>query len=326
MTQRLNIEHKLKNIPDGHFLIRRAGGEASEIKAFAGSAHGKGMTEIYTVFPGAEVYVNTFLADKLSFSCNSMKNVILISHCGGGRLGREMENGTSIYMGNGDLSLHTLDACAKSELSLPLGFYEGVSALIDIDVFSENLPPVLNEAKIDVRRIADKYCGSESSGAVLRQNKTDCVFSVLYGLPQSLLLPYFKLKIQELMLFLTAADFSPELELKRYASEQAELIMEIHKQLTENLDRRFTIEELSRQHHINASSLKSVFKSVYGLPIAAYMKEYRIKYAAQRLRRGGTGLAELAAEVGYKSQSKFTKAFKDVMQASPGEYKRQFRK
>ncbi len=323
-----NLERKLKNIQDGHFLIQKAGQGKSvlENKSFAGSPHGKGMTSIYTVFPGAEVYVSCFLADKLSFSHSPLKNVMQINHCGGGRLGWEMQNGQSIYMGNGDLSLHTLDACAQSELSLPFGFYEGISVSVDIDVFSENLPPVLKEAKIDVRQIADKYCGNGSNTAAVRQDKIDCIFSVLYDLPQNLLLPYFKLKIQELMLFLNAADFSAEQKLNQYVSEQVELIKEIHKQLTENLDRRFTIEELSKQYHINASSLKSVFKSVYGLPIAAYMKEYRIKYAAQRLCKGDSGLAELAALVGYKSQSKFTKAFKDIMQASPSEYKKQFSK
>lgn len=49
--------------------------------------------------------------------------------------------------------------------------------------------------------------------------------------------------------------------------------------LTEHLDQRFTIDELSKRYLINTSTLKEVFKTVYGLPIASYMKEYRIRQA-----------------------------------------------
>lgn len=105
-------------------------------------------------------------------------------------------------------------------------------------------------------------------------------------------------------------------------SEQTELIKSIHNQLINNLDKRFTIEELSKLHLINTSSLKSIFKSVYGLPIAAYMKEYRMKYAAKLLRESNGSIADIAAAVGYSSQSKFTKAFKDIMHILPVEYRK----
>ncbi len=109
-------------------------------------------------------------------------------------------------------------------------------------------------------------------------------------------------------------------------SEQTELIKKIHNQLINNLDKRFTIEELSKLYLINTSSLKSIFKSVYGLPIAAYMKEYRMKYAAKLLRESNSSIADIAAAVGYSSQSKFTKAFKDIMQVLPVEYRNRYRK
>lgn len=105
-------------------------------------------------------------------------------------------------------------------------------------------------------------------------------------------------------------------------SEQVELIKRIHNQLINNLDKRFTIEELSKLYLINTSSLKSIFKSVYGLPIAAYMKEYRMKYAAELLRTNNSSIADIAAAVGYSSQSKFTKAFKDIMHVLPVEYRK----
>ena len=42
-------------------------------------------------------------------------------------------------------------------------------------------------------------------------------------------------------------------ELTQYFSQQTESIKEIHQQLTEHLDQRFTIAELSKQYLINTS-------------------------------------------------------------------------
>ena len=43
--------------------------------------------------------------------------------------------------------------------------------------------------------------------------------------------------------------------------------------------------------------LKSVFKAVYGMPIASYMKEYRMKLASNMLLQEDKSISELAAAV-----------------------------
>ncbi len=54
------------------------------------------------------------------------------------------------------------------------------------------------------------------------------------------------------------------------------------------------------------------------------MKEYRIRKAAQLLRETEDSIAEIAARVGYENQSKFTAAFKELMQTLPTAYRKQF--
>ena len=109
---------------------------------------------------------------------------------------------------------------------------------------------------------------------------------------------------------------------KTMIAEQTELIKGIRQQLTEHLEQRFTIEELSKQYLINTSTLKEVFKAVYGLPIATYMKEYRVHQAMKLLRETDATIADIAAQVGYETQGKFSKAFKDVTQVLPTEYRK----
>ena len=75
---------------------------------------------------------------------------------------------------------------------------------------------------------------------------------------------------------------------------------------------------------MNTTTLKSVFKAVYGMPIASYMKEYRMKVASNMLLQKDKSISEIAAAVGYKSQSKFTSAFRDIFQILPTDIRNKY--
>lgn len=105
-------------------------------------------------------------------------------------------------------------------------------------------------------------------------------------------------------------------------AEQTEIIRELHDQLLRHMDRKVTIEELSRQYHMNPTTLKSAFKAVYGTSLAAHIKEHRMEQAAKLLRETDMSIAEIAQAVGYDSQSKFTAAFKSFYHALPREYRK----
>ena len=115
---------------------------------------------------------------------------------------------------------------------------------------------------------------------------------------------------------------SAPLKAAEYQDEPVETVREIHDRLLENLDRKITIEELSRQYHMNPTTLKMTFKSVYGTSLAAHMKEHRMERAARLLRETDMSIAEIARAVGYDSQSRFAAAFKGVFQVLPREYRR----
>ena len=108
-----------------------------------------------------------------------------------------------------------------------------------------------------------------------------------------------------------------------YTSPQVEIVKEIHKKLISNLQERSTIEELSKEFLINTATLKATFKGIYGQPIGTYMKEYRMKQAAVLLRQTKSTIAEIANQVGYENQSKFSTAFRDVLKITPAEYRKQ---
>ena len=113
-----------------------------------------------------------------------------------------------------------------------------------------------------------------------------------------------------------------ETKLKKMYMNEEELIIEVHKLLTENLSERYTIEELSKRFLINTSSLKNEFKKRYGKPIGQYMKEYRIERAKTLLEETEDSIAVIAESVGYESQGKFAVAFKEICGESPTQYRR----
>jgi len=113
----------------------------------------------------------------------------------------------------------------------------------------------------------------------------------------------------------------PEKEVDFQASQE-EIIRNVHNYLIEHISERITIEMLSREFLMNTTTLKTVFKKVYGTTIAAHMKQHRMELAAGLLLKTQNDIASVAQAVGYESQSRFTAAFKEAYGELPTEYRR----
>jgi AraC-like DNA-binding protein len=70
--------------------------------------------------------------------------------------------------------------------------------------------------------------------------------------------------------------------------------------------------------------LLRVFRLEVGMPPYAYLESVRVRHA-QRMIESGKPLAEVAAEVGFSSQSHMTHRFKKIIGVTPGQYARQVR-
>lgn len=285
---------------------------------------GKGCMTAYQVFSGIQLSLNVFLGDQVSFHHDSHPHILEINHCHTGRIGWNFSNGTSAYLGIGDLSLHSMECCADSAMIFPLGYCEGISISIDLDELYRHPLPLLEETSIDILQIRDNFCCPDRSTALSACPDIDSIFHPLYIIPEHLRMPYFKLKVQELLLYLSRLD-PEENSLTPYCSKQVALIKDIHSQLTEHLDERFTIDGLAKKYLINTTSLKEIFKGVYGLPIATYMNQYRMQKGMELLRTTNDSIAEIAEKLGYETQGKFSKAFKNYTKMTPSSYRAMIR-
>ena len=104
--------------------------------------------------------------------------------------------------------------------------------------------------------------------------------------------------------------------------QQRSAIHQVHDLLTENLDSRITIEQLSRRFLMNPSTMKELFKAEYGSSIAAHIRQHRMEKASSLLLDTGDSLAQIARAVGYESQSKFSAEFKKVFGMLPSEFRK----
>ena len=297
-------------------------GELVKIQKEMERLHQKVANAVIPLYPGIELCYLTFSADSFSVQHKALSHMIQINYCKSGQLMWEMKNGNRIYLNPGDFSLHTMKTCTDSVLTFPNNMYQGLSIYIDLPKASGNPPDLLENINIFETVLPKKFCPNDSPAFLAGNEQTESIFSAFYDQPETLTLPYQKIKVLELLLYLTKMEFTPQNKLVEYQFELTETIRKIHDQLLQHMEQRITIEELSRQYLINQTTLKNVFKSVYGTSIAAHIKEHRMRQAAYMLAESNMNIAEIAQAVGYDSQSKFTTAFKAYFKVLPREYRK----
>ncbi len=263
-------------------------------------------------------------SDFLFTDRSAVERVMQINYCKSGRIAWKAKNGNSVYLNSGDFSLHKPNTRAEPSAEFPTGRYSGLTIYIDLQKTAENPPELLNGTNIFKEILPNKFFGNGTAAFIAGNEQTEGIFSGFYNQKDGLALPYQRIKVLELLLYLHGIEFKQQKQPTAYQSEQVEIIREIHDRLIKEIGKRTTIEELSKQYLINPTTLKTEFKAVYGTSIAAHIKEHRMKTAAEMLRCSDMSIAEIAQAVGYDSQSKFTQAFKAFFQVLPKEYKRRF--
>ncbi len=273
------------------------------------------------LFPGIELCFFSLTAESLSVHHAPLDHIFEINYCHSGRIGWEMSNGNSVCLGPKDFSLHTLKACADSVLSFPNGFVEGLTISIDLKALTDHPPQLLCDTGITGELLYNKFCKDGAILAFAGNERTEQIFSAFYHQPEPLQIAYQKIKALELLLYISAFRADATGHLTEYHSAQVETIRSIHEYLIRHMSQRWTVEALSKQFLMNPTTLKVLFKSVYGTSIAAHMKEHRMEQAAKLLRETSFSIAEIAGRVGYDSQSKFTAAFKEYSGKLPKDYR-----
>ena len=107
-----------------------------------------------------------------------------------------------------------------------------------------------------------------------------------------------------------------------FTEMQVHIAKEVEKIITTDLSKHYPAHQLASKFSISETSLKNYFRGVFGQNISFYLREVRMKKAAELLKNTNLPVSKIAEQVGYMNQSKFAAVFKKQMEMAPLEYRR----
>lgn len=282
---------------------------------------GTGDITVYQAFPGMELVYNDMHMEYCNKTQNPRSGVIEINYCREGRCECAFGEQSYCYMSAGDLSICSLQRRSHTS-SFPTSHYHGITVTIDFAGITEEMRKILELLSVDLTRISE-FSGRQDFYMVRANETVQHIFSELYTVQEHIRQGYIKVKLMELLLILTELDFDTgKADYVYFSQAQRNCIRQIHDFMVEHIAEHYTIEELAERFEISPTAMKNCFKGIYGVPIYAYFRTYRLQIAERLLREGELSVAEIAARIGYTNPNKFTSAFCSEYGMPPTRYKK----
>lgn len=286
---------------------------------------GDGTMTAYDVFPGVILSFNDFHMERYHSSYVPDRRILAIDHCREGRMEYSAGDGRIGCTSAGDMKLD-LRRQHTGEFIFPSCHYHGLTVAIDLDIIGQSLSEEVKDFPVAPEEIITRFSLGAYPRVLHGMKEADHIFGELYRVPEKTRIPYFKVKILELLLYLNAMTVpEDENEQPYFYRTQAEKVRAIRQFLIAHISENYTQEELSRRFDIPMTAMKTCFRSVYGEAIGAWLTGYRMNRAAELLRESDLSIAEIGSRVGYDNAGKFTVAFKKTMKLTPSEYRRERR-
>lgn len=274
----------------------------------------------YKIFPGIEFIYNDVHIEKCEIHRAKSGNIFEINHCREGRLECGFQDEFT-YLTPGDMTIaNKVDV--QRIYFYPLNHYHGITIMIDMDNAPRCLSCILADVNVRPSALIRKFCGKGRCFVTRSNPSVERIFSELYSVPKKIRRGYLKIKVLELMLFLNGTDLvEEEKECPRYSQAQVEIANKVCKYLTEHMDDKITLAQLSEFVHISGTQIKNSFKGVYGVSFYSYIRKQKMQAAGLMLHHSDSTILEVAGRFGYDNGSKFAAAFKAVMGMTPSKYR-----
>lgn len=277
---------------------------------------------LYDVFPGICLIYNDVHISHCSIAIDHpVGNIIEIEHCREGRI--ECRDGDNyFYLAQGDISIRKKYGTGR-DLEFPLSHYHGLAILIDLEKVPKCLGCLLEGVDIEPAKLMEKFRLEDHHHIALRQlPNIEHIFSELYTVPESVRKGYQKVKVLEILLFLSSMEPErDEQRQQRFSRKQVKLAKDVAAFLAEHQNDQITIEELAKHFDTSPTQLKSSFRGVYGISVQAYQREQKMRAAARLLLTTNLSVQEISGQFGYANSSKFSAAFQRVIGMTPNEYR-----
>ena len=315
------IRGRSKMLEDSNVLVRKIERiHPFEVRYDIDDVDGSGRMDCLTVYSGIQVIYNRFDCFKTPSNSKGNKGHIEINHCLRGKYEGLYHKSYYAYLSPGDLSVSKW-SLERVYDSFPLGYYEGVEILIDLEKARGN--PILSHFHIDVHELEQKLMLSDNLVVLKSTQQIQHIFLEMYEIEEKIKLDYLKIKVLELLLFLLNTDFKMLRPSNHYyPRKQIEIVKEIKKYLSEHRSQHHDFQKLADAYHINIHTLRKTFKDIYGISIYRWFKEYRLEYSSRLLLETDWSTLEIANQIGYSNPSKYAAAFAKYFQMTPKQYRK----
>lgn len=225
------------------------------------------------------------------------------------------------YLGENDLAVSIINS-QRNEPIFPTGIYEGVALIINTDIIGECFHAPVIGIEIDFAGLIQKFCYEQCCVVMKTPPELLHVFEEICDCTYRGNLGYLRLKALEIFFLLSNLSTQDNIETSAYYSgETIAKVKALKSALMEQLDRKISLPELAEQYGLSLTMLKDCFKAVYGKPVHAFRREYKMQVATKLLTTTDMSITELAGEFGYENPNKFSTAFKEVIGVSPRAYR-----
>jgi AraC-like DNA-binding protein len=99
------------------------------------------------------------------------------------------------------------------------------------------------------------------------------------------------------------------------------VVSSIIKYLTDNLDKKFTLDEIASRFNYSKSYLHTKFKNKTGYPLLMFFNLKKVQKACELLNYTDLSIKEISFRVGFEDPLYFSRIFRNFMGKSPRQYK-----
>lgn len=288
---------------------------------------GDAQIDIYQIFPGIEAaFISIHMAhfDFSDFEGVYRENYVGFHYCKEGRIEQEA-NGEFIYLMPGDLSVVMQDKAFK-KFSFPLSHYHGISIGINTDIPGNPFADFLGSNAVTPIHVARHICGNRINAILRDQYQLEHILGECYTIQDSQRVDYLKIKIMELLFVLSQTTPDAHLVETTVPRIQAELVKEVAAFLSDHIEGKIAIKDLTGRFGVSETNLQKAFRAVYGMPIISFIRVQKMQCAAQELIHTNRSVDDIAEQFGYINESKFSAVFKKIMGDPPSVYRKEHTK
>ena len=223
-----------------------------------GGADGEVVQTVFPVFPGIEIVYHDVHATACAMQRTRAPGCLEIHHCREGRIAYPYGD-ACFFLSPGDLAIVRRSAAA-APARFPTGHYHGITVSIDPARAPDCLSCFLEDVEVRPSALIEKFCADSACFVTRSSQGVAHIFAELYSVPEAIRKGYFKVKILELLLFLSAFPVQAAQPQHSYPQAQVQLAEQIGAYLLENTERRLTVAELSQRFGASATLINSSFR------------------------------------------------------------------